>query len=207
MKKLGFGLASLLLMTSMACFAQNDSAKQLLAILTPLQTMQAQFEQSIVSKNGKVLEKTSGKMALLRPGKFRWDTEKPTRQLLIADGKKIWLYDESLKQATVQPQVKKTTSPVMLLSDPTSQLTEQFDIRSGKPTAKAQTFTLVPKNKADMFQKIELVFTDNKLSQMRLSDNLGQSTIIKFQAVKTNVPLPAEFEFVAPKGVDVVAGE
>jgi outer membrane lipoprotein carrier protein len=204
MKKLGFGL--LLLMTSMVSFAE-DSAKQLLAILTPLQTMQAQFEQAIVAKNGKVLEKTSGTMALLRPGKFRWETEKPSHQLLIADGKKIWLYDESLKQATVQPQVKKTTSPVMLLSDPTSSLTEQFNIHSSKPEGKTQTFTLVPKNKADMFQKIGLTFTDNQLNQMQLFDHLGQRTIIKFQAVKVNTPINTGFEFVAPKGVDIVAGE
>src|SRR5271163_3974713 len=125
MKKIGFIIA--LLMISITCFADN-SAKQLLGILTPLQNMQAEFQQSILDKDGRVLQQTFGKMALLRPGKFRWDTQKPSHQLLIADGKKIWLYDESLKQVTVQPQTKKIASPVMLLSDPTSKLMEQFNV-------------------------------------------------------------------------------
>jgi outer membrane lipoprotein carrier protein len=189
------------------CFAE-DSAKRLLDILTPLQNMQGQFEQSIVDKQGRVLEKSTGKISLLRPGKFRWDTEKPARQLLIADGTKIWLYDESLKQVTVQPQAKKTASPVMLLSDPTSKLTDQFNICCVKETGKQLAFTLSPKNKSEMFQKIQLIFAEGQLNQMQLSDSLGQKTIIKFTNVKINGSVDARlFAFVIPKGVDVVAGQ
>ena len=205
MKKITVALI-LLLMTSL-CFAE-DSAKRLLDILAPLQNMQGHFEQSIVDKQGRVLEKSFGKISLLRPGKFCWDTEKPTRQLLIADGKKIWLYDESLKQVTVQPQSKKVASPVMLLSDPTSKLTDQFTIYCEKQAGKQQAFTLLSKNKAEMFQKIQLIFIEGQLSQMQLSDSLGQKTMIKFTDVKINSSIDAGlFEFVAPKGVDVVAGQ
>lgn len=205
MKKIGFVFA--LWLTSLTCFA-DDSAKQLLAILTPLQTMQADFQQSILDKNGRVLEQTSGKMALLRPGKFSWDTQKPAHQLLIADGTKIWLYDESLKQVTVQPQTKKAASPVMLLSDPTSSLIEQFSVCCAKKSQAQLTFTLTPKDKAAMFQHAELSFKSGQLNQMQLFDNLGQRTMIKFSQVKTNVPLsPSLFAFVAPKGVDVVVGQ
>lgn len=204
MKKLATTL--FLLLISMTCYA-DDSAKQLLTILTPLQNMQAQFEQSIIGKNGRVLEKTSGQMALSRPGKFRWETTHPTHQLLIADGSKIWLYDENLKQVTVQSQDKRTPSPVMLLSDPTSQLTQQFKICCAKQKGPQQTFTLLPKNKSELFQKIELTFNNNQLAQMQLSDHLGQKTVIKFQSVKTNTNLPTNFTFITPKGVDVVTGE
>lgn len=205
MKKIGFALA--LLLTSFTCFA-DESAKQLLAILTPLQTIQADFQQSILDKNGRVLEQSSGKMALMRPGKFSWDTQKPAHQLLIADGAKIWLYDESLKQVTVQPQTKKAASPVMLLSDPTSSLIEQFSVCCAKKTPAQLTFTLTPKDKAAMFQHAELSFKVGQLSQMQLFDNLGQRTVIKFSQVKTNIPLnKGLFVFVAPKGVDVVVGQ
>jgi outer membrane lipoprotein carrier protein len=196
----------ILFLISTLCFA-DDSAKRLLEILTPVQNMQAQFEQSIVDKKGHVLEKSAGKMSLLRPGKFRWDTEKPAHQLLIADGNKIWLFDESLKQVTVQSQAKKTASPVMLLSDPTTKLTEQFHICCLKKTGKQETFTLSPKNKAEMFQKIQLIFEEKQLAQMQLFDSLGQKTIIKFSHVHVNETVnPALFQFVIPSGVDVVSG-
>lgn len=205
MKKIGLVFA--LLFTTLNCFAE-DAAKKLLDILTPLQSMQAHFEQSIVDKNGRVLEKSVGDLSLLRPGKFRWDTQKPAHQLLIADGKKIWLYDESLKQVTVQPEMNKTASPVMLLSDPTSKLTEQFNITFANKDSVQPIFTLSPKNKSEMFQRIQLFFDSGKLSQMQLSDNLGQKTIIKFTDVKTNTSLNASlFEFTVPKGVDVVPGQ
>ena len=205
MKKIGF--AVVLLMSAINCFAA-DAAKQLLDSLTPLQNIQANFQQSILDKDGRVLEQTSGKMTLLRPGKFRWDTQKPSHQLLIADGKKIWLYDESLKQVTVQPQTKKAASPVMLLSDPTTKLMEQFSVRSTGQAAKQLKFALTPKDKAGMFQRADLVFEAGRLSQMQLFDSLGQKTIITFTDVKTNNTLSSNlFEFTPPKGVDVVTGQ
>jgi len=204
MKKIGF--ISILLIIAMSCFA-DDASKQLFGILTPLRTMQANFQQSILDKDGRVLEQTSGKMALLRPGKFRWDTEKPSHQLLIADGSKIWLYDESLKQVTVQPQTKKVASPVMLLSDPTMKLMEQFTIQVTGKAKKPLEFELTPRNKDEMFQHAALTFTQGQLSKMELFDSLGQKTVIKFTDVKINTTLTSDlFKFVVPEGVDVVTG-
>lgn len=204
-KKIIFTLA--LCIYSVASLA-DEAAHQLLAILRPLQTIQAQFSQTILDKEGRVLEQTQGQMALLRPGKLRWETQKPTHQLLIADGKKIWLYDESLKQVTVQPQSQKTASPVMLLSDPTAQLMSQFTIHSIEPSKGQRLFTLIPNDKSAIFKEAKLSFVDGLLTQMYLRDHLGQMTKITFDQVKINILFhSAVFTFVTPKGADVVVGQ
>ena len=37
-----------------------------------------------------------GKVSFLRPGKMRWEYETPEEQLLVTDGKTVWLYDPLL---------------------------------------------------------------------------------------------------------------
>jgi hypothetical protein len=41
-----------------------------------------------------------------RPGKFRFNYTKPFEQLIVADGKTLWLYDADLNQVTQRPQAR-----------------------------------------------------------------------------------------------------
>jgi outer membrane lipoprotein carrier protein len=65
----------------------TDSLNQL---LINLHSLTAHFTQTIIDGKGNILQQTSGQMALQRPGKFRWETQAPTRQLLVADGNHVW---------------------------------------------------------------------------------------------------------------------
>jgi chaperone LolA len=60
-------------------------------------TLQARFEQTLVDENGKALERSQGTVYLWRPGRFRWDYEAPYEQSIVADGKKVWIYDMELR--------------------------------------------------------------------------------------------------------------
>src|SRR5688572_1086221 len=96
-----------------------QAGAQLLALLLPLsavagglddflafnqstKTATARFEQQVVDRNGKVVERASGTFAFARPGKFRWTYEKPHKQLLVGDGAKLWIHDPDLNQVTVK---------------------------------------------------------------------------------------------------------
>jgi outer membrane lipoprotein carrier protein len=56
-------------------------------------------------------------VAISRPGKLRWDIQKPYPQLVVGDGEKIWIYDTELKQVTVRKAGQAISgSPAALLS-------------------------------------------------------------------------------------------
>lgn len=178
---------------------------QLSQLLNNLQTSRADFTQTVMNSRGQILQQVSGKMTIQRPGRFRWEVMQPNRQLLIADGQRIWFYDIDLKQITIQKQkTADTDSPAALLSDSPKNLTQQFVIHS---LMDVQGFTLFPKNKNALFQSITLIFQKNRLREMRLTDKLAQQTVINFSQVELNPHLSAQtFHFVMPtdKNIDIV---
>jgi outer membrane lipoprotein carrier protein len=198
----------LLFLAPVLAKAESASA-QLIQILDHITSLQTRFIQTVYSGGKKnILQQTSGVMSLQRPGKFRWQVFRPSEQLLIADGRRVWFYDEGLAQVTVQKQQSENqNSPAMLLSGSSNELTRNFTITGLSTSDTEQRYKLVPKIKNSLFQAVILDFQHNELHGMRIVDSLGQSTVVMFSHVKTNPALPAKlFHFVVPKGVDVVEG-
>lgn len=206
MRMLKILAAAVLFVLPLSVFA-DDAGQQLTQMLNNLTNLQAKFAQTVADKSGTNLQQTSGKMALQRPGKFRWETQSPSKQLLIADGKKVWFYDVDLSQVTVQDQQNTNkNSPAMLLSGDTESLAQDFII-SSVPSSNAtlEIFKLVPKEGNSLFQAVQLTFQNKLLHGMRLTDNLGQTTTVRFsQAQNNSVLSPRLFQFTPPKGVTVV---
>jgi outer membrane lipoprotein carrier protein len=197
-------LAAVLLLLPL-CGNAMPANEQLAQLLNQVSSLQANFVQTIYDTNGEQLQQSSGQMTLQRPGKFRWQTQSPAKQLLIADGKHLWFYDIDLAQATEQPQTADKNSPALLLSGSTTALTQNFIISQLLTTANQQLFKLLPKTKSALFQKVQLAFHHNTLSKMQMDDNLGQITVIEFAQTKNNPPLDANlFRFTPPKGIDII---
>ncbi|MES1196196.1 MAG: outer membrane lipoprotein chaperone LolA, partial [Steroidobacter sp.] len=70
--------------------------------LNGLQSLQSDFTQTVQDSHEQIVEKTTGTLAIKRPGKFRWDYAKPHEQTIVCDGKRIWLYDPELEQLTIR---------------------------------------------------------------------------------------------------------
>ena len=171
-------LGLLLLLTANQVLAED----QLSQLLNNLQSSRSNFTQTVMNSKGQILQQLSGRMAIQRPGRFRWEVTQPNRQLLIADGKRIWFYDIDLQKITIQTQkTADSDSPAALLSNSPKNLTQQFVIH---PLMDVQGFTLFPKNKNALFQSITLIFEKNRLREMRLTDKLDQQTVINFSQVE-----------------------
>ncbi len=172
--------------------------------LNAIRTMTAQFNQIVKAKK-KEVSRSTGDMALQRPGRFRWETKEPLEQLIVADGKKMWIYDVDLEQVTVKNQDKGLGGTAALfLSGYDESLTHDFDV---KQQTKGQTtvFDLKSKLAKENFQRIQLIFTKDLLTGLELYDQLGQVTSVKLVKIKSNPNLAGKlFEFKPPKGVDVV---
>ena len=52
----------------------------------------AQFIQESSVKAMEITDFASGKMFVRYPGKMRWEYEKPERQVMITDGRRLWIY-------------------------------------------------------------------------------------------------------------------
>lgn len=178
--------------------------EQLNSLLSTFKSMSANFTQTAIVKK-KIAKTSSGTMALQRPGKFHWEITTPNHQVIIADGKYLWIYDVDLEQATQRSLAKDPHSPASLLSGSTAALENRFTIIDSKEKGNQNTFQLKPKSGQEMVQQIELQFTDHKLSQMAVIDNLGTRNVFSFNNVKVNPSLANSlFRFNAPKGVDII---
>jgi hypothetical protein len=72
------------------------------SMLEQTTTARARFAQMVLDKNMKKLQQATGTMQFARPGKFRWEYDKPYEQVIVSDGARVWLYDKDLNQVTVR---------------------------------------------------------------------------------------------------------
>ena len=174
---------------------------------TNVTTLEGRFFQEVFDEEGRSFQQSSGSVKLARPGRFRWEYETPYPQLILADGKDLWIYDEDLAQATVKPLEEALgTAPIMLLTH-LRPLNEEFVIRDSSRRQGLDWVKLVPKVKDTEFQQIELGLDKKTIRQMELHDQFGQKTVIRFEGVETNGPIPQSvFDFNVPPGVDVIGG-
>ena len=199
---LGLGLGLLLAGNALA------GARDELARFTGgLKGLEGRFTQQVLDPNGRVKENSSGQVALSAPRLFRWEYLKPHRQLIVADGEKVWIYEPDLQQATVKPQgEEERNSPLVALFDP-RRLAQQFDLSEEASSSEGlQWLTLTPKVDAPAnFQMARLGFDAGGLARMQVLDLVGQKTEVSFQGWKRNPAFAAgTFAFTPGKDVDVV---
>lgn len=187
---------------------QQQAANKLSELLSHTQTITGSFSQLTLDSTGTQLQEAAGKMVLQRPGLFRWHTDPPLEQLLVSNGKKVWLYDPDLLQVTVQKMDQRLThTPALLLSGDVSQISENFTI-TYKEAGSIIDFILTPTAKDTLFDTLRLSFRNGVINDMQLLDAVGQRTNILFMNVKVNQPVAAsQFVFEAPEGVDVIEDE
>jgi outer membrane lipoprotein carrier protein len=181
-------------------------SEDLTSLLNSIQSMKANFSQTVYNKRGKATQKSYGRMAMQRPGKFRWDVTKPMPQLIIANGAKLWIYDADLDQVTIR-SLKKSAgeTPALLLSHDNKTLDRDFNVKILPKNAAGQWFALTPKRRDNMFESIQMGFVNNQIREMRLQDSLGSNTVIQFQNIQMNPSISAaQFSFKSSAKIDVI---
>ena len=144
-------------------------------------------------------------LTIKRPGRFRWDYLKPNPEIIVADGKRLWLYDVALQQVTVKPlNDTLAASPAVLLSG-SNDVEKSFSVEDGGVKDGLQWVDLKPKVKDTDFEDVKLGFKGDDVAVMELRDNLGNTTRISFGNLQRNVSVKDEvFSFTPPKGADVI---
>ncbi|RDZ28591.1 outer membrane lipoprotein chaperone LolA [Lysobacter silvisoli] len=174
-----------------------------------LKGLDGQFTQQVFDANGKRKESSNGKVALSAPRLFRWEYVKPYPQLIVADGKKVWVHDPDLQQVTVRPQgAEEQNSPLSALIDP-AKLDAQFVVREAGTAEGLNWLSLAPKSGTEAgFRSAKLGFNAAGLARMQVVDSLGQRTEISFTGWRRNPAFATgQFKFTPPAGTDVIGGE
>ena len=103
-------LLTAILIAGSASAAMADGLKSLESFMKNAQAGKAEFTQSVTApaKAGQEARTkvSSGTFEFQRPGKFKFNYTKPFEQLIVADGKTLWLYDVDLNQVTQRAQAQ-----------------------------------------------------------------------------------------------------
>ncbi len=185
--------------------AHAASIDMLKNLLQQTSSGKARFAQIVVDKNLKELQKATGTMQFVRPGRFRWEYDKPYEQTIVGDGARLWIYDKDLNQVTVRKLDKALGgSPAALLAG-SNEIEKAYDLTNLGPQEGLDWLEAVPKSKDTSFERVRLGFGKFGLEAMELRDQFAQTTVIKFANVERNPKIaPDVFKFTPPKGADVI---
>lgn len=176
-----------------------------LAFSSATKSATARFDQVVVDRSGRTVDRASGTLAFARPGKFRWTYEKPTKSLLVGDGTRLWLYDQDLNQVTVKAYDRSISSTPAALLAGKEDIASVFTLREAAEEGGLAWVAAIPKEKDTGFESAKIGMKGKTLAAMELVDQLGGRTMIHFTDFRPNPALGAEtFHFTPPKGADVL---
>jgi outer membrane lipoprotein carrier protein len=186
-------------------FAQT-AAQSLGEQLGRQKNIEADFVQYVLDASGSRLQETHGHMVLAQPNQFWWQTADPFAQLIVSNGKRLWIYDEDLEQVTVQTLDQRTTStPALLLSGNSTNIEAEFDVIMKRGDSGLVFYQLTPKDPESLYETLRLNFKNNQLLEMQLDDAMNQKTSLTFSNMVFNPQLKdGLFEFVVPENTDVL---
>jgi outer membrane lipoprotein carrier protein len=198
-------LGAVLMLASGLALAQDSGITQLESFMARATSAEGRFEQAVAAASGSRPEYSRGVFVFQRPGKFRWEYEKPYPQLLVSDGDKLWSWDPDLNQVTVQPMGDALgATPAAILAGDGS-LERNFRLvaegeRGGLAWVRAE-----PLSSDGPFAEVRIGLSDNMLRRMAMQDHFGQTTVIDFIELKVgSKPAAERFRFTPPPGADVL---
>ena len=189
-------------------FAANTGESQLNHFLKNSKGFMATFSQSLFDENGIELQFSAGRFSLQKPGKFSWDYEEPYHQIIMSNGKVIWMFDSELEQVTIKPVDASLSKTSMVLLFDDTDLKKDFKIIELDVVKNVSWLELVSKDSSAEFSHIMIGLKDNRIVGIRLIDGFNQTTEIKFTDINTTPNFKENrFEFNIPRNVDVIGGE
>lgn len=172
-------------------------------------SFKGRFHQEDRRTDGEVVT-AQGAIAYLRPGRMRWEYDPPNEQLLVTDGKTVWLFDPLLDNVTVESlQAIARGTPLSFLLG-VGNLLEDFTCRplSRTPPQDGLTYLeLTPRKKIPTLEFIQLG-VDGKTAQLStliMVDTSGNARLVRLQELKLGVSFrPEAFTFKITPDMEVI---
>lgn len=151
----------------------------------------------------------SGRVFIEKPGRMRWEYERPQKKLFVSDGKTLYTYFPDDKQVlrAAMPAHDQATSAVMFLLGK-GDVSRDFTVRYAKDGAPdAYVLRLEPRSRQAEYEWLQ-VAADRDTLQIRsltAADAQGGTSTFTFSKFKENPRLGGKlFEFTVPRGAEVI---
>jgi outer membrane lipoprotein carrier protein len=170
------------------------------------------------SENGTQVRVEAGKAYFLRPGKMRWEYEKPEKNLFLVDGKYVWFYAPDDHTATRMPAKKSDDwrTPIaflttgMKLSRICSEVGPAPDVKASKAGNEIyRCLVRGPEDeKSGAAQKVLFeISPQSELARIVIPQEAGMQIEFEFKDWEWNPALAKTlFQFDPPPGTVIVNG-
>lgn len=202
------GLRAMVLAASMlaaaAGSARADAVDTLRAFVRDVKSGSAEFTQTVSSPDGARRKVSSGSFEFQRPDRFRFAYARPYEQLIVGDGRKVWIYDADLNQVSVRALSQAIgATPAALLAG--AALERDFVLQAQPAQDGLDWVQATPRARDGAFQSMRIGFRGKDLAEVEILDSFGQRSRLQFSRYEANPALPeSAFRFVPPKGADVI---
>ena len=167
------------------------------------------FIQESTMKAMDITDVASGSIFVKRPGMMRWEYDKPDRQTIITDGKKLWVYKPDDNQVMIgkAPSFFGEGKGAVFLSD-MKLIREKFTVYFEKEKSDHDyVIKLLPKQQTVGIAKIYLAIskTTFKIKKIITQNEYDDENVIELVNSKFNLNLDESlFSFIVPEGTDVI---
>jgi len=194
---------------SVAGMTPENIAARLQQVYDATTTMSADFTQKTSLKNSSRTREGAGRIVIARPGRIRWDYDRPDRQVIICRPERIVMYFAASRQMV------ESDAAAYLKNDITTsffmgrgRIADDFEIMENtvEDSRYPYALRLVPKNPHPQVKRIDLwLGPDFLVRKLALLDHFGSVTEITLSRVRANVPIDdALFSFTPPEGTEIV---
>lgn len=198
--------------------AEAPSRPPVAEVVTQLQksyesiaALRAKFAQTLSGPMGK--RTASGTVALKKPGKMRWDYEKPEKKLFVADGTNLWVYEPEDEQAFKQSLSSSQLPTQVSFLFGRGKLLDDFEVSyldgQGLGEPADLVLKLVPKVATAQYRYLVFVVspTTHLVKETLLFDQQGGSNHIVFSTIETNPKTGVDdsrFAFTPPANTKII---
>ncbi|HET8644986.1 MAG TPA: outer membrane lipoprotein carrier protein LolA, partial [Vicinamibacteria bacterium] len=150
----------------------------------------------------------SGVVSIKRPGRMRWEYQRPEKKLFVADGKTFYFYVPADRQVIVTRPGGERGIPALLLAGRGGILTEFTVTLEKDAPAGRQRLRLVPRKPDPEVETVYMeVDAQDRVRGIEVLDPQGNQSRFSFEDIRENVGLrDGLFQFRVPAGVEVVTG-
>lgn len=197
--------------------AGRSAPSEMAATATIVARLQARYDETEGFRADFVQEVTSatlgqtlssrGQVFFKKPGRMRWEFAEP-RQLVVADGSALWLYQPAERQVVKTPfqHAFSSQTPISFLSG-VGRLEEDFSVLLQGETSGVYRLRLRPKQAAEAVGRLDIEVSKATFDilQAVVTDPLGNTTRVAFTNIDRKTALGDDlFRFELPPGIDLV---
>jgi outer membrane lipoprotein carrier protein len=154
---------------------------------------------------------STGTITFKKPGRMRWDYDKPEPRMFLSNGQVLWLYEPSEKQAFKQDLKTSQLPAALAFLMGKGKITDEFDVTFAKDAKHGRPgdfrLALAPKQPQSAYKSI-LFIVDPKEFLVResvLVDSQGNTNHFTFDGLEVNGKVAdSVFKWTPPAGVRVV---